>query len=198
MAITTLLLDADGVVQRSGPLRGRIEHVLGHRADFADIFPVEQRAIDGRVDVREAIGEFLLERRIPASADEVLSVWNYTEPDADVLALVDRVRAAGTPVHLATNQQPVRGQWMLETLDYDDHFDRLFMSYQMGAAKPSAEYFEHIINALGIDPAQTLFIDDVAANVEGARACGLHAETIVHDAGAEVIASILDAYGVRH
>lgn len=49
----------------------------------------------------------------------------------------------------------------------------VYASASFHAAKPSAEAYLKCIGALGVAPAQTLFIDDLAANVEGARNAGL-------------------------
>lgn len=52
---------------------------------------------------------------------------------------------------------------------------RLFASAVLGAAKPDAACFHRCLDALGAVPAETLFIDDLAENVDGARAAGLQA-----------------------
>lgn len=195
--VTTLLLDADGVIQHNQRLISHLERLLEGRASIRQLLDAEQRAIVGTEDLREVLAEFVDTHHIPHGADEFLDVWCDTEPDAAALDLVRRVRDAGTPVYLATNQQPVRGQWMLDTLGYQNHFDGLFASFQMGVAKPDPAYFHHIIDALGIDPAHTLFIDDVTANVEGARAAGLQAAWHEHTSGVQDLQCILTEHGVR-
>jgi glucose-1-phosphatase len=55
------------------------------------------------------------------------------------------------------------------------HFKEIFVSSDIGLRKPDAEAFQFVIGAIN-DPAERiLFFDDSAANVAGARACGLHA-----------------------
>ena len=198
MAITTLLLDADGVVQSNWALYGRIDALLGGRATFWDASPVEQLGLTGRVDVRQALQEFLDERGIDLSSGVLLDAWCYTEPDPEAFALVGRVREQGTRTYLATNQQPVRGGWMRTTLGYERHFDDLFFSHELGIAKPDAGFFRAILERVDADPASTLFIDDHEANVEGARSAGLRAEWHDRTSGAEGLARILDRHGVGH
>jgi HAD superfamily hydrolase (TIGR01509 family) len=41
--------------------------------------------------------------------------------------------------------------------------------------KPSAEIFQKAVEIAGHRPEECLFIDDLAANVEGARQCGIEA-----------------------
>jgi putative hydrolase of the HAD superfamily len=51
--------------------------------------------------------------------------------------------------------------------------DRAFCSASLGAAKPSPAAYLRCLEALGAPPASTLFVDDNAANVTGARDAGL-------------------------
>lgn len=198
MAITTLLLDADGVVQSNLALYGRIEALLEGKATFWDASPVEQRGLTGELDVAVELQRFLDERGIDLESRVLLDAWCYTEPDPEAFALVNAVRSHGTPVYLATNQQPVRGGWMRATLGYERHFDDLFFSHELGVAKPDPRFFEAILARVGADPASTLFVDDHEANVDGARRAGLHAEWHERTSGASDLARILEGYGVRH
>jgi putative hydrolase of the HAD superfamily len=70
---------------------------------------------------------------------------------------------------------------------------RVFCSAAMGASKPSREAFLIPLERLGHAPGDTLFLDDNRANVEGARAAGLHAE---HVAGPGEFDAILARYGL--
>jgi putative hydrolase of the HAD superfamily len=56
-----------------------------------------------------------------------------------------------------------------------DLFEQVFVSGELGTVKPSAEIFEHVMAELGVTPAQTVFIDNKAENVEGAQALGISA-----------------------
>ena len=63
-------------------------------------------------------------------------------------------------------------------------FDRTYLSYQMGLAKPDRAIFEHVIGDLGVDPGQIVFCDDNAVNVEAARQLGIDAVLTVGVAAA--------------
>ncbi|HZL10173.1 MAG TPA: HAD family phosphatase [Prolixibacteraceae bacterium] len=52
-------------------------------------------------------------------------------------------------------------------------FEKDFHSNEIGYRKPSAESFQEIIRLSGINPDESLFIDDSRQNVEGAIAVGL-------------------------
>ncbi|MCP4382383.1 MAG: HAD family phosphatase [Hyphomicrobiales bacterium] len=55
-------------------------------------------------------------------------------------------------------------------------FRGVTVSGQVGLVKPDAAIYRHHHESLGLDPATTLFFDDVAANVEGAQSAGWQAE----------------------
>ena len=53
-------------------------------------------------------------------------------------------------------------------------FDAAYFSHFMHTRKPSPEGFERIIREQGLVPDETVFIDDIAKNLEGAEAVGIH------------------------
>jgi 2-haloacid dehalogenase len=67
-------------------------------------------------------------------------------------------------------------------------------SFRVGAVKPSAAIYRETERRFGLDPAATVFIDDLERNVAGAQACGWNA--IHHSSPLETRRS-LRALGVR-
>lgn len=51
-------------------------------------------------------------------------------------------------------------------------FDKCYLSYKMGMAKPDRAIFEAVIKDAGIKPEETLFLDDGKANIEMAKSIG--------------------------
>lgn len=47
----------------------------------------------------------------------------------------------------------------------DDYADKLYLSFQIGYVKPSPEIFEQMINDSGLNPAESVFVDDGASNI---------------------------------
>lgn len=56
-----------------------------------------------------------------------------------------------------------------------DLLDGMLVSGEEHLLKPSPEIYHRLFEKFGVDPAESLFIDDNAANVAGARAVGLPA-----------------------
>lgn len=53
-----------------------------------------------------------------------------------------------------------------------DHFEKLYLSFEMKVCKPDPKIFEMILEDSGIRPEETLFLDDGAANTAAARELG--------------------------
>jgi len=53
------------------------------------------------------------------------------------------------------------------------YLPKRYLSYEVGAIKPSAEFYQHIIRHEDVKPSAMLFIDDVAANIAAAEAVGM-------------------------
>jgi epoxide hydrolase-like predicted phosphatase len=58
---------------------------------------------------------------------------------------------------------------------FEDAFDAMTISAEVRAAKPDARIYQIALEALGIAPAEAVFLDDFAENVAGARAVGMQA-----------------------
>jgi FMN phosphatase YigB (HAD superfamily) len=56
----------------------------------------------------------------------------------------------------------------------NDHFEKAYYSHLIGLRKPELAAFQHVLDDAGIAAHETLFIDDLLKNIEGAKAAGLH------------------------
>jgi FMN phosphatase YigB (HAD superfamily) len=73
------------------------------------------------------------------------------------------------------------------------HFRELFLSSAIGLRKPDAAAYDHVVKAIGAPPKRIVFFDDLAENIEGARARGL---TAVHVRSPDDVAEALAALGI--
>jgi putative hydrolase of the HAD superfamily len=124
--------------------------------------------------VARAAGTHFEESRMPALIRREIELWNNY--DARVLAWIRHLRATGLRTAILSNLPRPLGEELRGTAGFLDHFDHVTFSYELGVVKPQPEIYRHTIDGLGIDPAQTLFLDDRQDNVEGARAVGLRSE----------------------
>jgi len=73
------------------------------------------------------------------------------------------------------------------------HFREIFLSSSIGLRKPDAAAYDHVVRAIGVPASRIVFFDDLAENIEGARARGL---TAVHVTSPEDVADALAALGI--
>jgi putative hydrolase of the HAD superfamily len=58
------------------------------------------------------------------------------------------------------------------THGYAHLFEKTYFSYELGMRKPNRDIFQHVLADAGINPEETLFIDDFIENIETARQLG--------------------------
>lgn len=63
-------------------------------------------------------------------------------------------------------------------IDIEECFDEVFLSYQLRMVKPDPRIFEHLIEATGIVPEETLYIDDLPDNIRAGQDFGLQVHKI--------------------
>ena len=75
-------------------------------------------------------------------------------------------------VYLLSNTNPSIMKWAFskdfspEGLPISAYFDKCYLSYELGVAKPDKKIYELILQDSGMNPAETLFLDDGKKNVE--------------------------------
>jgi len=56
---------------------------------------------------------------------------------------------------------------------FEDAFDRLIISAEVGAMKPEAKIYRIALEQFGVSPNEAVFVDDVQVNIEGAVKVGM-------------------------
>jgi HAD superfamily hydrolase (TIGR01509 family) len=203
MTPTTVLFDADGVLQRQGlSWHGDLANLIGTddpdlvERFLADVSAVEVRTLTGELDLAQALPPVLARWGVDATIGEVLALWRNIDVNAQMIAAVRSLGQQGIRCALGTNQHAQRAAYMREELDYGAIFDPMFYSCEVGLAKPNPAFFEHAVAELGEEPGMVLFMDDQARNVEGAREAGLPAELFARDGGVAELSRILGQHGL--
>ena len=106
--------------------------------------------------------------------DELESAWNAIigEQNEELVPIVHAVRQEHT-IALISNTSPIHFLRSEERIPVLRSFSKRYLSYEVGAAKPSVAMYRHVVDDLGVDPSAIVLIDDVRENVDGANQCGL-------------------------
>lgn len=69
----------------------------------------------------------------------------------------------------------------------EECFDGIFLSYELGLAKPGAEVFKHVLEVTGSSPSETLFLDDSSDNIRAAQELGIETCKVPMNSPEEII-----------
>ncbi|PSW16116.1 HAD family hydrolase [Photobacterium rosenbergii] len=89
--------------------------------------------------------------------------------------LVKCVKAAGYNVYALTDNVHEIVAYLKSTYSFWDLFDGTTVSADLGLLKPQAAIYQAMLAQNDIKPSETVFIDDMPYNVEGAKAVGIAA-----------------------
>lgn len=78
-------------------------------------------------------------------------------------------------LYLLSNTNIIHRKFGWQHYEFLKHFDKLFLSYELGAIKPEKKIYNSVINSIRLKPDEILYIDDIEEYVETARNLGWNA-----------------------
>ena len=103
-----------------------------------------------------------------------IRVWTHI--DDDLVSLARQLQRSGVVTGILSNMQPDLLEVFRRGTDWLDAFDVQVFSCEVGFVKPEPQIYRQLLGQLRAPASIVLFVDDVADNVEAARAAGLQAE----------------------
>jgi len=152
------------------PLAPFLESVWRHRLDY------DRGTLDGPAywqKVAEEDGKTFTEAQIRRLIEIDLALW--TRPGDTMLAWARALRKSGLKTSILSNMPRDFSSYLRSNAGWLRDFDHTVFSGELGMVKPDARIFQACLQGLNTPPQQALFIDDIAANVDGARALGMKA-----------------------
>lgn len=117
--------------------------------------------------------------KAPEYEQEILLFWNNVDKAIWQLPYVKEwigaMKKAGYRIYILSNY----GSWTYEktkadALNFLEYVDGAIFSYEVKMIKPDAGIFHALFEKYGLQPEECVFLDDLAANIEGAKAVGMH------------------------
>lgn len=102
-------------------------------------------------------------------------LWDTQELVAGTVSLMERLKAASFTLFALTDNTRETEAYLRQRYDFWQHFEGVVNSANVGHLKPSPEIYNHLLNGFDLVPEQTVFLDDMPHNVEGAHAMQMHA-----------------------
>lgn len=130
-----------------------------------------------RNEMRKMIGKEISDQQI----DEAWNSFLVDIPDYK-LDLLLKLRTKYV-VYLLSNTNEIHWQWACKnafpyrTFKVEDFFEKTYLSFEMHMIKPEPEIFKAVIEDAGIEPQETLFIDDSEINCKAAQKLGISTYT---------------------
>ena len=142
---------------------------------------VNERMESGQLSWEEACDEMRrIDNRPEVSNGEI--EWVYREflarVDRKKLEVIDRLRSQGLRTYVLSNTNPSAINIVRDRVreasgrELESYFDALYLSFELKILKPAPAIFEKMIALSGMNPAETLFIDDGSRNADTAHSLG--------------------------
>jgi putative hydrolase of the HAD superfamily len=167
------------------------EHLVGRFARD-DIY---QRHETGKIGDAEFFAILRTSLGVDLSDAQFLEGWNalFAGEMPGIAALLERA-AQRLPLYAFSNTNGAHVEHFSQAYaGVLGHFREMFLSSAIGLRKPDAAAYDHVVKAIGVPASRIVFFDDLAENIEGARARGL---TAVHVTSPDDVARALAALGI--
>lgn len=129
--------------------------------------------MEGKMESMEFFS--IMEKKYGVEIKENLFITDFSPiPNHFIMSIIDKLRSNGHRCVLGSNTFPPHMS-VVKKMEEDplSHMDHLYLSYKMGVAKPSPEFFISILREENIEPENVIFIDDKIDNIEVASSLGI-------------------------
>lgn len=135
--------------------------------------------MEGKMESMDFFG--IMEKKYNIKINENLFIRDFHPlPNPYMMEIIDKLREKGHRCVLGSNTFEPH-MTVVEKMEEKplSHLDHLYLSYKMGVAKPSPDFFLHILEKEKVSPEDTVFIDDRAYNTDVASSLGI--KTFLYD-----------------
>jgi len=182
MSIKAVIWDAGGVLLRTEDYTSRqwLADRLGTTCQ-----ELEALVFDSESSIHAQLGEITYEQHfenvritLNLQLDDMEAFWNdFWGGDIRDDKLVNYIRSLRMKYKtgLLSNAFSNMRYYLTDVLNISDAFDEMVISAEVGLIKPDPRIYELILQRLGVENQEAIFIDDFLRNVEGARRINMHA-----------------------
>ncbi len=180
--IKAVVLDFEGVISRTedeqprhawderlGLAVGSVERAVRH----SDLWVQAQLGRINERDYWKGVAELLYMRGEDVQALRQ-DFFRGDRLNYRLLAYIKELKAAGIRTAILANEA-LSLETRLEALGVLPHFDRIFISAQIGVMKPDPTAYRLALRELGVTPPEAAFVDATLTHVRAAREMGLNA-----------------------
>jgi len=135
----------------------------------------------GTLPLEEAVERAARRTGLPAReiADLMDSLPRALQPIPATVDLLRRVKAVGHRLYCLSNMHLAVIDRLEQANSFWDLFDGRLISCRVHLVKPEPEIYRHLVDTYALDAGETVFIDDMEANLGPAARCGM--QTILYE-----------------
>ncbi len=144
------------------------EHVFGENSVW--------KTLDEGIYTFDQVIPGILEKLPPEIHEKISAMvtdfYDYMPPFPETYELIKELKEKGYKIYLLSNATPRFFDRYLDIPAFE-YFDGLFISALYKLLKPNREIYEAFCNKFSLNPTECFFIDDLEANIEGAKKYGM-------------------------
>ena len=180
MPIKALYFDLGGVIVRTGDKtsRTRLAAEFGMTYDEMDkfVFACATAALASVGKLTEEEHWLDVTRRLKRPESDMPRIretfFGGDTVDKDIISLLRSMRKTHR-TGLISNAWDGLRPWIVSQ-KFDDAFEHMTISAEIGIVKPDARIYEHALEKLGVKADEAIFVDDVEKNIAACEALGMH------------------------
>ena len=139
---------------------------------LSEVAAIKDKLENGEMGSDEFIQHAIDTFGYQGTKEEFVTAWNgiftKNEPMARV---IEKLAADGHTLYLLSNTNGIHLDYLL-SVDIFSHFQEGVYSHLAKCMKPGDQIYEIAIEQLSLDPAETIYIDDLPENAEAGRRFG--------------------------
>jgi epoxide hydrolase-like predicted phosphatase len=179
--VRNVIFDLGGVVLDWNP-----DHIVSRFQPVAELRASLKAALFGHADWRmfdrgtltEAELIERLEPRVGRTRQEVTAILDAVRESLvekpETVKLIRELQEQGTPLYCLSNMPTTVYTHLRRRHNFWDAFSGIVISGEVKMMKPEPAVFEHLLATFSLRPEESVFIDDVLANIDAAKEMGLH------------------------
>jgi putative hydrolase of the HAD superfamily len=181
MTVRNVIFDFGGVLVRWKP-----REIIERFYDDASVHALIGQSIFQHVDwvemdrgtLDEPTATLRFAQRTGRPAEEITAFLQHVRESLttvpETVAILQDLAGRGIPLYGLSNMATETFAWLRQRYDHWSLFTGIVISADIRMIKPERQIFEYIVRQHGLVPAETVFIDDHAPNIDAARLLGFH------------------------
>ena len=159
---------AERMAARTGKTRQQIEEYIRGT-------PHGHELAMGKLSTKQFFHTVARDLGFDGAYDEFALIWSEVfTPIEPMIALAESLETR-LPRLLLSNTNAIHMDYIFQHYTFLDYFDAIVLSHEVGLLKPDAAIYRYTLEKYGLAAERTVFLDDLATNVEGARRVGMQA-----------------------